>query len=141
MHIGRPKGYIPPPPGMPPPPGGPGAPQQGGQIAPHVLQQVAAAAAGTMPSTVLLLNNILPAGQLRKQEDRDIVSGEGGEGEGGRGEGRGEKKGIWHVLVPDLPSSSRLTVCVLPVVVVMFCVPPPPLSPRTAPGVLCAAEG
>lgn len=73
MHIGRPKGYVPPAPG---------------EVVPDALprsvrekqEQEKAAAAETggvaplAPTTTLLLTGILPAGQLRTESERRIVS-------------------------------------------------------------------
>lgn len=73
MHIGRPKGYVPPAPG---------------EVVPDALprsvrekqeQEKAAAAetggvAAIAPTTTLLLTAILPAGQLRTESERRIVS-------------------------------------------------------------------
>ena len=62
MNIGRPKGYVPPVPGAPPLPPQPKAPAP------------APVPVAGLPSSTLLLNNILPAGQLRSEEDRKVVS-------------------------------------------------------------------
>lgn len=61
MNIGRPKGYVEPPPGAAPAPSG-------------LHQQLLSQHAQQQPTTVLLLTNPLPAGQLRSQEDCRIVS-------------------------------------------------------------------
>lgn len=83
MNIGRPKGYIPPPEGA--------AAPAGGGLAQSLLQSLQPQA-----TTVLLLTNPLPAGQLRTSSDCRIVSAlcvwrgwGGGVGWGGGGEGRG----------------------------------------------------
>ena len=62
MNIGRPKGYVPPVPGALPLPPQPKAPAP------------APVPVAGLPSSTLLLNNILPAGQLRSEEDRKVVS-------------------------------------------------------------------
>jgi hypothetical protein len=64
MNIGRPKGYVPLPPGA----------------TTHQLPQPAAQPQPTVvvagqPTACLLLSNLLPAGHLRGEEDRQIVSG------------------------------------------------------------------
>lgn len=61
MNIGRPKGYIPPPEGA--------AAPAGGGLAQSLLQSLQPQA-----TTVLLLTNPLPAGQLRTSSDCRIVS-------------------------------------------------------------------
>lgn len=68
MNIGRPKGYVPPVPGAPvlPPPPQPAQPS---------AAATALAVAG-QPTPVLLLSNILPAGQLRSENDRRILQEE-----------------------------------------------------------------
>eukprot|EP00887_Chlorella_sp_A99_P001501 scaffold8.g1501.t1 len=62
MNIGRPKGYVPPPPGQP----------RLGAPAPALSAVVAQQQSGPPPTTALLLAGLLPAGQLRKAEDRRI---------------------------------------------------------------------
>lgn len=63
MNIGRPKGYVPLPPGatthQPP--------------APAAQPQPTVVVAG-QPTACLLLSNLLPAGQLRGEEERQTVS-------------------------------------------------------------------
>lgn len=66
MNIGRPKGYVPPPPGQP----------RLGAPAPALSAVVAQQQSGPPPTTALLLAGLLPAGQLRKAEDRRILEEE-----------------------------------------------------------------
>ena len=71
MHIGRPKGYVPPAPGEKVPP----APPRNQQAA---AEQKQAAVPGPAPTTVLLLSNLLPAGELRTEAERREVRREQG---------------------------------------------------------------
>lgn len=82
MHIGRPKGYVAPAPGEKVPPAGSSAAGDAPAAAPIAV-------AGGMATVVLLLSGILPAGQLRTEAERRVVSlslslrlaGEGGGGQ------------------------------------------------------------
>ena len=67
MHIGRPKGYVPPAPGEKVPPAGTSAAGALPAAAPIAV-------VGGVPTVVLLLSGILPAGQLRTEAERRVVS-------------------------------------------------------------------
>lgn len=67
MHIGRPKGYVAPAPGEVVPPAGTSTAEAGPPVAPMAV-------AGGLPTVVLLLSGILPAGKLRTESERRVVS-------------------------------------------------------------------
>lgn len=71
MHIGRPKGYVAPAPGEVVPPAT--APKEADKE-PKAAPPQPMAIVGGVPTTTLLLTNLLPAGQLRGEEEREVVS-------------------------------------------------------------------
>ena len=75
MHIGRPKGYVPPAPGEVVPDALPRAMRERQEQQKAAAVEASGAWGPGIPTTTLLLSNILPAGQLRTESDRRIVSG------------------------------------------------------------------
>ncbi|PSC72638.1 splicing factor u2af 65 kda [Micractinium conductrix] len=78
MHIGRPKGYTEPAPGSQQLHPVPKAPPKAGDVPkqPAAPPPPPAANVSGIPTTVLLLTNLLPAGQLRTESDRRILQEE-----------------------------------------------------------------
>ncbi len=73
MHIGRPKGYVPPAPGEVVPDALPRSVREK-QEQEKAAAVEAGGAVAIAPTTTLLLTSILPAGQLRTESERRIVS-------------------------------------------------------------------